>query len=174
MYANTNGYLSNVANLQFFEANNTIVTTNIKLSFGSGGVITFQDGTTQSTAGGGSIVNVIPLDDISALFDGVTTIFSLTADGSVVTPYAAEQLLISIGGLVVSPFINRIDNVFMPFVGSVGFDKGYVVNDDGTIQFAAPPNPNMDFDGRLLNTTQNQKTTRTYPFTAIAIAYDNY
>ena len=62
----------------------------------------------------------------------------------------------------------------MPVVGGVVFNKGYTLNDDGTIQFAYPPQPNMDFDGRLLSTTQNQKTTRTYPFAAISIAYDNY
>ena len=68
IFANTNGYLSNVSSLQFFSSNNTLVTTNLTLSSGSGGLITFQDGTTQATAASGAATDAFARTQSNAAF----------------------------------------------------------------------------------------------------------
>ena len=123
---------------------------------------------------GGDMTNVQVLDDISFLFDGTTQTFRMSVDGFTVTPVAAEQLLLSIGGLVVSPFINNIDNVFLPVTDNVGFNKGYVVNSNGTVTFAYAPMVGADFDGRMLNTSQTRAANRSYPFKPLSLAYSDF
>lgn len=145
------------------------------------GSMAFQDsnGVTIGTANvstlfvnGGDATNIRALDDISVLFDGVTDTFRLSVDNFAFTAVAPEQLLISIGGLVLSPFINTIDNVFLPEVNA--FEKGYRVNSNGTITFSSAPTRGMDFDGRLLNSSQKVATDRTYPLRPLSIAYADY
>jgi len=89
-------------------------------------------------------------------------------------------------------FVFTIDNIFLSptfatgFIanssssipGSVGmsfnFTKGYLVNANGTVTFASPPQPYMDFDGRMLNNSQTYSASRSYPFNPLAIAYTDY
>jgi hypothetical protein len=141
---------------------------------------------------GGDATNIQVLDDISSLFDGVITTFALTIDNFPIIPVAPEQLLLVVGGTPLAPAINTIDNVFLTptfatgFIanssssvpGSVGmsfnFTKGYLVNANGTVTFASPPQPYMDFDGRMLNNSQTYSASRSYPFNPIAIAYTDY
>jgi hypothetical protein len=123
---------------------------------------------------GGDMTNIQVLDDISFLFDGTTTTFRLSVDNFTVVPAAAEQLLINVGGTVISPFINTIDNVFLPVTDSLGFNKGYVVNSNGSITFASAPLMGMDFDGRMLNTSQTRAANRSYPFKPLSLAYSDY
>ena len=145
------------------------------------GSMAFQDsnGVTIGTANvstlfvnGGDATNIRCLDDISSLFDNVTDTFTLSIDNVSFTAVAPEQLLISIGGLIISPFINTIDNVFLPEVNA--FEKGYRVNSNGTITFSSAPKQNSDFDGRLLNSSQKVATDRSYPFRPLSIAYADY
>lgn len=145
------------------------------------GSMAFQDsnGVTIGTANvstlfvnGGDATNIRALDDISVLFDGTTDTFRLSVDNFAFTAVAPEQLLISIGGMIISPFINTIDNVFLPQVNA--FEKGYRVNSNGTITFSSAPTRNMEFDGRLLNSSQKVATDRTYPFRPLSIAYTDY
>ena len=123
---------------------------------------------------GGDATNVQVLDDICGLFDGITDTFRLSVDNFTFNAVAPEQMLIAIGGLVLQPFINTIDNVFMPVTSNEGFIRGYRVNANGTITFAGAPLPNMDFDGRLLNSSQRVSTERSYPFKPLSIAYSDY
>lgn len=123
---------------------------------------------------GGDATNIRVLDDICSLFDGVTTTFRLSVDNFTFNAVAPEQMMIAIGGLIIQPFINTIDNVFLPINATEGFFRGYRVNVNGTITFASAPQPNMDFDGRLLNSSQSYSTSRTYPFRPLAIAYEDY
>lgn len=147
------------------------------------GSMAFQDanGVTMGTANvaqlfvnGGDATNVRVLDDISSLFDGITTTFRLSVDNFTFNAIAPEQMMIAIGGMIIQPFINTIDNVFLPTTANETFIKGYRVNPDGTITFASAPQPNMDFDGRLLNSSQSYSTARTYPFKPLSIAYSDY
>ena len=141
---------------------------------------------------GGDATNIQVLDDISSLFNGITTTFALTIDNFPIIPVAPEQLLLVVGGTPLAPAINTIDNVFLSptfatgFIanssssvpGSVGmsfnFTKGYLVNANGTVTFASPPQPYMDFDGRMLNNSQTYSASRSYPFNPLAIAYTDY
>lgn len=123
---------------------------------------------------GGDATNVQVLDDISGLFNGIDDTFRLSVDNFTFNAVAPEQMMIAIGGMVIQPFINTIDNVFLPVTYADTFYKGYRVNANGTITFASAPLPNMDFDGRLLNSSQSYSTARTYPFKPLAIAYSDY
>ena len=49
------------------------------------------------------ISNIREIDDISSSFNGSTTQFALKVGGSNVTPVTAQQLIISIGGVVQNP-----------------------------------------------------------------------
>lgn len=123
---------------------------------------------------GGDMTNVQVLDDISFLFNGVDRTFRLSVDNFTVNAVAAEQLLLVVGGTVISPFINTIDNVFLPVTVNEGFNKGYIVESNGAITFATAPYAGMDFDGRMLNTSQTRAANRTYPFKPLSIAYSDY
>lgn len=145
------------------------------------GSMAFQDsnGVTIGTANistlfvnGGDATNIRCLDDISPLFDNFTDTFRLSIDNFSFTAVAPEQLLISIGGIVLSPFINTIDNIYLPEVN--GFEKGYIVNANNTITFSSAPRIGMEFDGRLLNSSQKVATRRSYPFRPLSIAYADY
>lgn len=123
---------------------------------------------------GGDATNVQVLDDISFLFDGITQTFTLSVDNTTIVPVAPEQMLICVGGIIVQPFINTIDYVYQPVTDNVGFGKGYVVNSDGTITFAFVPQQGMDFDGRMLNSSQTYAANRSYPFKPLSIAYSDF
>ncbi len=138
------------------------------------GVTMAQANVTQLFINGGDATNIRVLDDICGLFDGITDTFRLSVDNFTFNAVAPEQMLIAIGGLVLQPFINTIDNVFMPVTPNEGFIRGYRVNANGTITFASPPVRDMDFDGRLLNSSQRVSTERSYPFKPLSIAYNDY
>ena len=156
------------------------------------GVTMAQANIAQLFVNGSDATNIRVLDDISSLFNGITTTFALTVDNFPVTPVAPEQMLLIVGGTPLAPAINTIDNIFLSptfatgFIanssssvpGSVGmsynFTKGYLVNANGTVTFASPPQQNMDFDGRLLNGSQTYSASRSYPFNPLAIAYTDY
>ena len=64
----------------------------------------------------GSSANIQTLDDISGSFNGITTSFSITSGGIVITPIKAAQLVINLGGIVQDPtddyFINGSNLIF--------------------------------------------------------------
>jgi len=171
MYANTNGYLSNVANLQFFEANNTIVTTNIKLSFGSGGVITFADGTTQSTAGGSTTLPLI-LNDISNQFTGSQSVFTLFTDQTNITSsdvVDSRNMEVIVNGLRLAPYIKQNTYPWLtPYDSFIGFR---VVSDANTANLIIynSPAPTDQAIVTIINKATNVQT-RKYPYSATTIA----
>lgn len=125
------------------------------------------------TIGGTAVSNDIQvLDDISFYFDGTRTTFDLSIDRVAFDPIAPEQLLINVGGLTIPPFINSYDYIFTPIVST--FNKGYVINSDGSLTFAFAPTVDMSFDGRLLNTTQTTAANRSYPFAPLSIVTSVY
>jgi hypothetical protein len=82
IYANTTGYLSNVSSLQFFASNNTLLTTNLTLTSGSGGLITFPDGTTQTTAATGAATDAFARTQSNAAFIQANAAFEKANTGS--------------------------------------------------------------------------------------------
>ena len=85
------------------------------------------------------ISNIREIDDISSSFNGSTTQFALKVGGSNVTPVTAQQLIISIGGVVQNP------------------------NDDyslsgANIVFSTAPASGLDFFGTILGTDLSLNT----------------
>ena len=85
------------------------------------------------------ISNIREIDDISSSFNGSTTQFALKVGGANVTPVTAQQMIISIGGVVQNP------------------------NDDYTISganivFSTAPASGLDFFGTILGTDLSLNT----------------
>jgi hypothetical protein len=84
--------------------------------------------------GGGSPIFALlmPIDDISSLFNGVTTAFALTSEGaSLPFPLNLDQLVISVGGVLQYP------------------NEAYTY-ENGIITFTTPPPAGYTFSGRYL------------------------
>ena len=75
--------------------------------------------------------NIKELDDISGSFNGSTTTFNLTVSSAGVTPVTAQQLLISVGGVMQNP------------------SDDYTVS-GSTITFTTAPSAGLTFFGVLL------------------------
>jgi len=75
--------------------------------------------------------NIKELDDISGSFNGSTTAFSLTVSSATVEPVSAQQLLISVGGVMQNP------------------TDDYTVS-GSTITFTTAPSAGLTFFGVLL------------------------
>ena len=61
------------------------------------------DGTVWRSFSPSSSSNIRKLDDISGSFDGVTQTFSLTSNGSPLTPPSSQSLIINLGGVIQDP-----------------------------------------------------------------------
>lgn len=79
------------------------------------------------------------IDDISSSFNGATTTFSLKVAGSSVTAGNAQQLLVSLGGVIQYPGVN------------------YTVN-TGSITFTTPPVVGLSFFAVLMGDSLNTST----------------
>ena len=78
--------------------------------------------------------NIRILDDISGTFNGSNTAFSLTVGGTAAQAVNAQQLDISLGGIIQEP------------------DTDYTVS-GSTITFTTPPESSTGFFGKLLGTS---------------------
>ena len=86
------------------------------------------DGTVWQSFSPGSSSNIRILDDISGSFNGVTTSFSLTSNGTAITPINSQQLVINLGGAVQDPSDDYSVNV-------------------SNIVFSTAPNSGLTFSG---------------------------
>ena len=85
------------------------------------------------------ISNIREIDDISSSFNGSTTQFPLKVGGSNVTPVTAQQLIISIGGVVQNP------------------TDDYSIS-GANIVFSTAPASGLDFFGTILGTDLSLNT----------------
>jgi len=85
------------------------------------------------------ISNIREIDDISSSFNGSTTQFPLNVGGSNVTPVTAQQLIISIGGVVQNP------------------TDDYSIS-GANIVFSTAPASGLDFFGTILGTDLSLNT----------------
>lgn len=83
------------------------------------------------------------IDNIAASFDGITTIFQLSVNGTPYTPQNEQQLIISIDGTILQPIVD------------------YQVS-GSTISFTNPPSNGQSFSGIALQTIAD--LTRTVVF----------
>lgn len=135
--------------------------------------ITFADGTVQNLAANiAAKIYTYVLDDLTAQFDGSTTVFKLTytdgANTNPVLPGNPAQLDINIGGIKVYPTNRIFDYVNLTDISS--FTTGfYLANDE--IVFATAPTPSLKFYGTF---TSNETLPNTFrfiqtPFSALNI-----
>jgi len=109
-----------------------------------------------------------PLDDISNTFDGATTSFTLSVNGTPYAPNSILQLNIAIGEIPVFParYINDYQNLTEINL----FNSGYKVS-GSTITFATAPIAGMSFYGTVRTNADAQPPflyTQT-PFKALNI-----
>ena len=85
------------------------------------------------------ISNIREIDDISSSFNGLTTQFPMNVGGSGVTPVTAQQMLISLGGVIQNP--NQDFNV-----------------SGSNITFTVAPASGLTFFGTILGTDVSLNT----------------
>jgi hypothetical protein len=61
------------------------------------------DGTVWKSFAAASSANIKIIDDISSSFNGSTQTFSLTSNGSAITPPTAQSLIVNLGGVIQDP-----------------------------------------------------------------------
>ena len=135
--------------------------------------ITFADGTIQNLAANiAAKIYTYVLDDLTAQFDGLTTVFKLTytdgADTNAVLPGNPAQLDINIGGIKVYPTNRVYDYVNLTDISV--FNTGFYLSNDSII-FATAPTPSLKFYGTF---TSNETLPNTFryiqtPFSALNI-----
>ena len=140
-------------------------TATIGSNLSIGGTLFFPDGSTQNTS---SQNQLQVLNDISTAFDGQTTTFNLYIGTSNINIATPQQLLVSVGGAVLAPFITNPDYIDLSEVTL--FTRGYKLNNGHTIVFANAPRWQQDFSGRVLSNTAPVNNTVTYPFKPLNIA----
>jgi len=128
------------------------------------GALIFADGTKQTTA---SSFQIQPIDNISTRFDGTTTQFNLKVSGSNINIASPLQVMLSVGGTVLAPFITNPDLLDMPEVTI--FDQGYKLS-GSMLTFANAPRQQQSFSARILSNTTPSVTSVTYPYKPLSIA----
>jgi Major tropism determinant N-terminal domain len=115
--------------------------------------------------------NVTELDSLASKFDGGTFTFSPTNNGSAVTITAPIQLLATLNGVILTPYINTSNIIWQSFPGGGALKQGdYTIDSNGNIVFASPPQPTDKFTGRVLVGNASNTINSTYPYRAIDIA----
>jgi hypothetical protein len=151
---------------------------------GTAGYVLSSNGTS-SGASWASLSTVLPniteLDNLSTKFDGATISFTPTnttyvsASSSYVTSTvsitAPIQVLATLNGVILTPYINTSNIIWQGFPGGGALRYGdYTVDSSGNIVFASPPQPGDKFTGRVLVGNSSNTVSSTYPYRAIDIA----
>ena len=97
------------------------------------------DGTVWQSFSSATASNIQILDNISGTFNGSTTSFGLTVSSAAVTPVNAQQLIISLGGVIQSPGVD------------------YTLS-GSNIVFTTAPASGLTFFGELLGTALSLNT----------------
>jgi hypothetical protein len=138
-------------------------------SANTGAVVTVQPDGTLSANG-----YAVPLafDDISPQFDGDKTVFTLSIDTTTIsnvinnTIVDSKDLDVSVGGLVVKPYITQLNWPWITPFDS--FRQGFRVEGDSIVFYVAPA-PGSDCSIILRNVSGTIQTRR-YPFTTGGVA----
>lgn len=102
-----------------------------------------------------TLSTVTVLDDITSLFDGKTTAFPLTYNGSAVTVNDAHGVMVSLGSMMLEP---GLDYIYESYVFPQEFEtstKGSYSIVGNTINFVKAPTAAQKFYGRLLGAFVN-------------------
>jgi len=104
---------------------------------------------------------VTPIDDLSVYFNGVTTRFLLTYQGTKVSLRNPFRLLVTVNG--VTQTVNTPDYVWQ---SPIPYD-GLFLDSDGYVAFLDVPASGSKFDGRILAGAATSTRTKNYPFRAV-------
>ena len=117
-----------------------------------------------SVTNGITLPDIVPLDNISGIFDGVEQRFLPTYQGSKITINNPLRLLITLNGIIQT--VGFPETVWLS-----GYTMdGFYVDSDGYLSFSEVPPAGSTFDGRLMSGPDTQSTyVKTYPFRPIDI-----
>jgi len=107
--------------------------------------------------------DIIPLDDLSNLFNGINTRFVPRYQGSTVTISNPYSLLLTINGII--QYIDSPDYVWMSGIPR----RGFFVDSEGYLQFSEAVPAGSEFDARIMPSLTSTTRTRVYPFKAVDI-----
>ena len=126
----------------------------------------------RSTASIYSGTTVTVFDDISGLFDGATTSFTLSVNGVAYTLTDAYQVQIFVGGARIFPF--RQPNAYVFFSELNRFNYGYQVS-GSTLTFANAPTRGVPFNGMLTTTGPSTlgTTSASSSFDGVVVVLDD-
>ena len=146
------------ANTVYLQAVNNLQNTNIT-SATSLAQAAFNKANTPSSA-------PVQVDDISFQFDGLTTSFTLSSDGTSLSPGNPNNLSIYIGGIQVFPTKYAYDYFNLPEIAV--FNSGFKLSGN-TITFATAPSKIMNFYGLARSDISVSFAYKQTPFTALNI-----
>lgn len=109
-------------------------------------------------------MEILLLDDIGNLFDGMSNRFDATYQGQGIDVTNPFRLLVTINGII--QMVNTPEYVW----GSPMMRQGFFVDSEGYLQFSELVPPGSIFEARLLPGSLRSTQTRTYPFKAIDMA----
>jgi len=107
--------------------------------------------------------DIIPLDDLRYIFDGVTSRFEPRFQGTKVNLYNPLRLMINLNGTVQTPsYPDYVWQSMLPL-------DGFILDSDGWIAFTQVPPAGSTFDGRVMLGPNVNTIGKAYPFKAVDI-----
>ena len=107
--------------------------------------------------------DIIPLDDLRYIFDGVTSRFEPRFQGEKVNLYNPLRLMINLNGTVQTPsYPDYVWQSMLPL-------DGFTLDSDGWIAFTQVPPAGSTFDGRVMLGPNVNTIGKAYPFKAMDI-----
>jgi len=107
--------------------------------------------------------DIIPLDDLRYVFDGVTSRFEPRFQGTKVDLYNPLRLMLNLNGTVQTPsYPEYVWQSMLPL-------DGFMLDSDGWIAFTQVPPAGSTFDGRVMLGPNVNTIGKAYPFKAMDI-----
>jgi hypothetical protein len=107
--------------------------------------------------------DIIPLDDLRYIFDGVTSRFEPRFQGTLVPLYNPLRLMITLNGVMQTPsYPDYVWQSMLPL-------DGFMLDSDGWIAFNEVPPAGSTFDGRVMLGPNVNTIGKAYPFKAVDI-----
>ena len=104
---------------------------------------------------------ITPIDNLSNYFDGVTSRFRVTYQGTATNVKNPFRLMISVNGVV-----QTVNTPEYAWQSPIPYD-GFFLDTDGFVNFSDIPIPGSTFDGRILAGSTTSTETKNYPFRAV-------
>lgn len=112
------------------------------------------------------VASPVQVDDLSFQFDGIKKSFTLTTDGTSLSPSNPNNLQVFVGGIQVFPTKYAYDYFNLPEISV--FNSGFKLSGN-TITFATAPSRNMNFYGLSRSEITGSFNYKQTPFSALNI-----